>query len=374
MMSSEYIVTEIKWNGNSFLAAALYTDGLLSALRISREKDESITGNIYQGIVDSVSKNIASAFIDIGRGSLCFLTLGNEKLNASEKTAVQITKDASGVKQPCCTRKLSISGKYAVVSEGKEGIAYSSRLSREQKELLAKWIDPEAVKGLHFLLRTNAAGADKADLNRELAELGEELRGIRRKAEKAKSGTLLYAPRPFYVQMLRDLYDKPDRILSDIPKIAEELNGEYYSDRRMPLTELSGLQHDLEKLMRKVVWLKSGAFLVIEQTEAFAAIDVNTGKCMKGRIAEETYRAVNLEAAEEAARQISLRNLSGMILIDFINLSNPDHEEELFNVMKKLLRRDRVHAEAVDLTKLGILEILRQKIEKPLAEELQGND
>jgi len=373
-MPSDYIVTELTRNGEKFLAAALYEDGSLAMLRMEKEQSDSITGCIYRGVVDSVSKNISSAFIDIGRKDLCFLTMGKQKVLPSSKVTVQITKDAAGLKQPCCSLKLSVPGRFAVVSDTKEGISYSSKLTAEQKDLIGKWIDPAAASGFHFLIRTNAAYADKASLNAEIAGLSARLQSIREKAETAKSRTLLYAPKPFYVQMLRDFYKEPDRVRSDIPKIAEELSCPLYEDRSLSLADLKGLPHDLDRLTQKKVWLKCGGFLVIEQTEAFASIDVNTGKCLKGRIAEETYRKVNLEAAAEAARQISLRNLSGMILIDFINMENPDHSEELFSVMKKLLRKDHVHAEAVDLTKLGILEILRQKIEKPLSETLGGTN
>jgi ribonuclease G len=109
---------------------------------------------------------------------------------------------------------------------------------------------------------------------------------------------------------------------------------------------------------------------VIEQTEAFVSIDVNTGRCTKGRIPEETYRKVNLEAAAEIARQLALRNLSGIILVDFIKLENEDHRDELIHVMQKLVKKDQVRTEAVDLTPLGIMEIVRHKVRKPLAEIL----
>ena len=118
------------------------------------------------------------------------------------------------------------------------------------------------------------------------------------------------------------------------------------------------------------MWLKSGAYLVIEKTEAFTSVDVNTGKCERGRHASETYRRINHEAAEEVIRQIILRNLSGMILVDFINMENPDHKEELVNVARKLARRDPLRMEIVDLTPLGIMEIIRRKAERPLSEIL----
>jgi ribonuclease G len=140
----------------------------------------------------------------------------------------------------------------------------------------------------------------------------------------------------------------------------------------LTLAQLFNLEHDLDRLSQKIVWLKSGAYLVIERTEAFVIIDINTGRCTRGKIPEETYRKINLEAGEEILRQLRLRELSGMILIDFINLESEDHREELVNVMKKRARKEHRKTEVIDLTKLGILEMVREKKGKPLDEILSG--
>ena len=127
----------------------------------------------------------------------------------------------------------------------------------------------------------------------------------------------------------------------------------------------------MEEIRHEKVWLKSGGFLVIQQTEAFVSIDVNSGKFTGRKKMQETYRKINLEAAGEIARQLQLRNLSGLILIDFINMENPDHQDELFHVLQKHLRRDPVKAKAVDITPLHILEMTRKKVRKPVIEELR---
>ena len=123
--------------------------------------------------------------------------------------------------------------------------------------------------------------------------------------------------------------------------------------------------------LHEKIWLKSGGFLVIQQTEAFVSIDVNSGKYTGKKKAEETYRKINLEAAAEIARQIRLRNLSGIILVDFINMENPDHQDELFHVLQKYLRKDPVKCKAIDITPLHILEMTRQKVRRPLIEDLR---
>ena len=399
----EYLVCKIQYRDRDFIAAALYEDRKLVFLRVEPDGEPSLVGNVYRGVVDSVSRNIGGAFVDIGDRSLCFLPLKRHShVQASSGILVQVVKDASGRKEPVLTDNIRISGKYAVLSMQASPAAYSTKLTPEEKRVLCKWMEdagrpdgtgslPEDAGGRSLpygvIVRTNASRARKPDFLDEIGSMAGQMDAIRSSYAKAKKGELLWKPEPFYVQALRDLYEAPDRCFTDIPSVAGELSRftdqpagtEYPEDgaiyraeagKAFSLPELYGLPHELDRLTQKIVWLKSGAFLVIEQTEAFVSIDVNTGRCTKGRIPEETYRKVNLEAAAEIARQLALRNLSGMILVDFIKLENEDHKDELIHVMQKLVRKDQVRTEAVDLTPLGIMEIVRHKVRKPLAEVL----
>lgn len=399
----EYLVCKIQYRERDFIAAALYEDRKLVFLRMEPDGEPSLVGCVYRGVVDSVSRNIGGAFVDIGERTLCFLPLKRHShVQASSGILVQVVKDASGRKEPVLTDNIRISGKYAVLSMQASPAAYSTKLTPEEKRVLCKWMEdagrpdgtgslPEDAGGRSLpygvIVRTNASRARKPDFLDEIGSMAGQMDAIRSSYAKAKKGELLWKPEPFYVQALRDLYEAPDRCFTDIPSVAGELSHftdqpagtEYPEDgaiyraeagKAFSLPELYGLPHELDRLTQKIVWLKSGAFLVIEQTEAFVSIDVNTGRCTKGRIPEETYRKVNLEAAAEIARQLALRNLSGMILVDFIKLENEDHKDELIHVMQKLVRKDQVRTEAVDLTPLGIMEIVRHKVRKPLAEVL----
>ena len=399
----EYLVCKIQYRERDFIAAALYEDRKLVFLRMEPDGEPSLVGCVYRGVVDSVSRNIGGAFVDIGERTLCFLPLKRHShVQASSGILVQVVKDASGRKEPVLTDNIRISGKYAVLSMQASPAAYSTKLTPEEKRVLCRWMEdagrpdgtgslPEDAGGRSLpygvIVRTNASRARKPDFLDEIGSMAGQMDAIRSSYAKAKKGELLWKPEPFYVQALRDLYEAPDRCFTDIPSVAEELSHftdqpagtEYPEDgaiyraeagKAFSLPELYGLPHELDRLTQKIVWLKSGAFLVIEQTEAFVSIDVNTGRCTKGRIPEETYRKVNLEAAAEIARQLALRNLSGMILVDFIKLENEDHKDELIHVMQKLVRKDQVRTEAVDLTPLGIMEIVRHKVRKPLAEVL----
>ena len=399
----EYLVCKIQYRKRDFIAAALYEDRKLVFLRMEPDGEPSLVGCVYRGVVDSVSRNIGGAFVDIGERTLCFLPLKRHShVQASSGILVQVVKDASGRKEPVLTDNIRISGKYAVLSMQASPAAYSTKLTPEEKRVLCKWMEdagrpdgtgslPEDAGGRSLpygvIVRTNASRARKPDFLDEIGSMAGQMDAIRSSYAKAKKGELLWKPEPFYVQALRDLYEAPDRCFTDIPSVAGELSRftdqpagtEYPEDgaiyraeagKAFSLPELYGLPHELDRLTQKIVWLKSGAFLVIEQTEAFVSIDVNTGRCTKGRIPEETYRKVNLEAAAEIARQLALRNLSGMILVDFIKLENEDHKDELIHVMQNLVRKDQVRTEAVDLTPLGIMEIVRHKVRKPLAEVL----
>lgn len=184
------------------------------------------------------------------------------------------------------------------------------------------------------------------------------------------------AVRDAYTQELQEIItDDPEiyeRLSTFLPVFSKEGSEQLrlYQDKLLPLYKLYRLEHALEEAVRERVWLGSGGFLVIQQTEAFVSIDVNTGKYTGKKKAEETFRKINREAAAEIARQLRLRNLSGIILIDFINMENPDHQDELLHVLDKQLRRDPVKAQVIDMTALHIVEVTRKKVRRSLAEDL----
>lgn len=429
---NDFIVTGIVRGDRKFLAAAYYEERKLTELSVMPAKEESLVGKIYVGYVESTVKNIGGAFIRISKDFKCFLpdyakmksrTAGSDSAQTSNSQGhmlVRITKDAAGVKEAVCSTVIELAGRYSVISPGKTSLSISKKLDDEQRELIKKWINPHDYPGLHILIRTNAARARKQEIQDELSSLSASLNDIMRRAADAKPGTCVYSPEPFYISMMRDLYTAPDRALSDIPRVAEELR-EYLTEhaertetdkpkqhltdrttrtqnagtgedtdkadnpvgdagenpclihpRTLTLAQLYNLEHDIDRLCDRIVWLKSGAYLVIDRTEAFVIIDINTGRCTRGKVPEETYRKINLEAGEEILRQLRLRELSGMVLIDFINLESEDHREELVNVMKKRAGKEHRRTEVFDLTKLGILEMVREKKGKPLDEVIFG--
>ena len=220
------------------------------------------------------------------------------------------------------------------------------------------------------------SGVSEEQIREEYNELAEKLDWMQNHGFQRSCFSLLYKEIPFYEKYIQGCKEQDyDRIITDDREIYEILSEKYkeklvlYEDTSYSLVNLLNLNKQLEQALGKTVWLKSGGNLVIEPTEALTVIDVNTGKAIEGkRNRETTFFKTNLEAAIESARQIRLRNLSGIILIDFIDMKKKEHQQELLNLLRTELSKDKVNTTLVDITKLGLVEITRMKINKPLRE------
>lgn len=369
-------------------------------LRLEPADQKSILGNIYVGQVENLASNIRAAFVRFGDGKKGYLPLsegenaiftsgrkGGVSLRPGDELLVQVSRDAMKGKLAALTTNLNFTGKYLVLTTGNKKIGFSAKLSREETAPARKWLTSEMEdheRGYGLIVRTNAADAPKEEFLHELEYLKKLYQKVAVTGRNRTCYSLLYEAEPFYLAAVRDIYSRDlEEIVTDIPEIYKRIS-EYlvdfmpqeqeklrlYNDSLLPLYKLCRLETALEEIRREKIWLNSGGFLVIQQTEAFVSIDVNSGKYTAKKKAEETYRKINLEAAREIARQLRLRNLSGIILIDFINMENPDHRDELFHVLQKYLRRDPVKSRAVDITPLHILEMTRKKIRRPVTEEL----
>lgn len=370
-------------------------------LMLEEKGKKSILGNIYVGQVENIAANIQAAFVMIDPDTRCYLPLsdvknpvfssgrtGDAPLRPGDMLLVQVSREAMKGKLPAITTNLNFTGKYLVLTTGEKKIGFSKKLIQEEKNKLNKWLEEErAVSPREYgiVVRTNAGEASKEEFLTELSFLKSLYEKTAVYGRSRTCFSCVYETEPFYMNAVRDTYSKHlDEIVTDIPEVFEHItaylkevsHGEenkvrLYEDALLPLYKLYRIGIALEEVQKQKVWLKSGGFLVIQQTEAFVSIDVNSGKFTGKKKAEETYRKINLEAAGEIARQLRLRNLSGIILIDFINMENPDHQDELFHVLQKHLRKDSVKAKAVDITPLHILEMTRKKVRRPLSEDLK---
>lgn len=388
-------------HGVSCTVAALSEEERIVEIRLESDQEKSILGNIYTGQVENIASNIQAAFVQIEPGKRCYYPLaeaqravfsagrkGNGPLRPGDELLVQVSRDAMKGKLPALTSNLNFTGRYLVLTTGDKKFGLSSKLAQEDRHRLSGWLKEEAErpdKEFGIIVRTNAADASKEEILKEL----EWLKGRYHKAvvqgRNRTCFSLVLETEPFYVAAVRDAYGRDlDEIITDVPEIREMILGyleeispelkeklRFYQDKLLPLYKLYRVETALDAIQKEKVWLNSGGFLVIQQTEAFVSIDVNSGKYTGKKKMEETFRKINLEAAAEISRQLRLRNLSGIILIDFINMENPDHRDELFHVLQKLLRKDPVKSRAIDITPLHILEMTRKKVRRPVIEDIR---
>lgn len=361
-------------------------------------------GSIYAGKINHVVKNINAAFVDLTQNRRAFLPLDGKtkprllnrpydgRLLAGDEILVQVEREAVKTKDPVVTAELSFSGRYAVLipSEAPGRLVFSGKLDTAAKKRLKEYLPPEelteVLKNASLIIRTNAGELTESpplvsDIRR-LAALAEQVLSI---ADKRTCYSCLYRPARPYLMEIRDTYtDQYDTIITDDRELYEEtadfLRAQYpeelsrlqfYEDSRVSLFNLYGLTAKLKEATETRVWLKSGGYLVIEPTEALTVIDVNSGKYSGKKGIRDTFRLINREAALEIARQLRLRNLSGIILVDFINMEEADDRQNLLDFLSAQLKRDPVKTALIDMTPLGLVEITRKKIRRPLKEQLE---
>lgn len=371
--------------GDDLYICAVFEDQNLDDVIVDEVGDDSLkTGEIYICKVSHVVKNINAAFVEVKKGVMCYLSLkesgiGMEKICAGMEFPVQVKKAAVKSKQAVVSRKLEFSGKYAVVTTINRTKSISAKIrSAKKRAELGEILDELREEEFGIILRTNCEEAEREVILNECKELLSEAASVTETAKNRVCFSRIYDSPMEFVKFLRDhkagVFDRiitDDnecfRMLSDSSYFSGE-NIVFYEDASYSLDKLLGIRSKLKKAMTKHVWLKSGGSLVIEPTEALTVIDVNTEKAIEGkRNSETTFFKINTEAAREAARQIRIRNLSGIILIDFIDMKEKEHVTMLLRELENEFRKDRVRTTVVDITKLGLVEITRMKTRKPLS-------
>ena len=345
--------------------------------------------HIFIGKVTKIVQNIEAAFVKITPDIECFLPLSEvfphgRRLVEGDEILVQVTKDAIKTKAPAVSMNVSLSGKYLVLTREKKNIGISNKISRADRQRLKALTEhfPDTEYGM--IVRTNAATASDEDIRTESEQLRSIFEQLLKTYNTRTVYSCLYQSPPDYIAQIRDYgIDRVGQIVTDDKNVydtmmhsfskGQEMPDEwlrFYQDSMLSLCKLYSLESKIGEALQKKVWLKSGGYLVIEQTETLSVIDVNTGKFTGKKTAEDTFYKINLEAAEEAAKQIRLRNLSGMILIDFINLSEAEKELELIQKLKNLLRKDPIKSDYIDVTGLKLVELTRKKVKRSLSEQL----
>lgn len=381
------------------ILSLLIRDNRILSIQVQKPQEHGV-GSIYLGKVRNLSENIGAAFVNLGQDYTAFLSLSqlqhavvtnrvfDGKLKAEDEILVQITKEPMKSKQAGVTANLSLSGNYVVVkANGHKAspIQVSSKLSRKQKN---RFCTLEALRQIgqrcQIVVRTNAGTLeDETPLIQEASSLAERLDYILQIADKRTCYSCLYETKPDYIHFIQNAYTAEyDEIVTDLPEVYKTLlealpelspcaSLRFYEDNLLPLHKLYAVESRLKELLDRKVWLKSGGYLVIEPTEALISIDVNSGKYERGKDKEEAIFKINLEAAEMIALHLRARNLSGMILVDFINMKDREQEQKLIEHMRNLLHKDSIHADVVDMTGLGLMEITRKKVRPSLKEQLE---
>ena len=388
-MKTKFVITKY----NDILLCAVYEDDKLMEF-IFPETDSVPVGSIYIGHIKDIAKNINAAFVDIGGGTIGYLPLDkSHDYHVEQDIMVQVAKEAVKTKDMVLTTDISLAGKYLALSADRPGIGISKKITSDEtrdrlKNLIIETIESESeytdfLKNIGVIVRTNAAEAPEDELKHELIELAATFVDIKTKAPMRKCYSRLYAPVSEYLARIRDSRGTVEKIVTDIPEIYEECKQYFagssdildvislYDDEVLPLIKLYSIETDIKVAHNRIVWLKSGGYLVIEHTEALTVIDVNTGKNIKGKNKEKVFLETNLEAIAESARQMRLRNISGIIIIDLINLQYQSDNKKMISALKDELKKDRVHVKFIDITPLGLAEITREKIHKSINEILR---
>ncbi len=387
------------------LCGLLCVGNRLIAAQVLQEEGNRI-GAIYIGKVKNVVKNLAACFVEIAEGEICFLACKDAKapilLNRKydgrilqgDELLVQISREAQKTKQASVTADISISNEYGAFTVGAAGIGYSNKLTGLKKAAL-KALLPEtelmnelrSQTNLGLVIRTKAGECTEEVLLQKLQALYEELQFLIQTAAHRTCFTCVrQAPEDFETVLDKLAYPyEYNEIITDNATLLSNLETycnehlpdkkvRLYEDADFDLSKLYSLEQKMDTALNARIWLKSGGYLVIEHTEALTVIDVNSGKyeprgASQNRNASSAVNLVNREAAEEIALQLRLRNLSGIILVDFINMNSKEAEEELLEIMRNLVRKDKVKTTVIDMTALGLMEITRKKQNKPLREQ-----
>ena len=385
---------------NNQLLTALLSDKKLVEVHVNEETSQSLVGNIYIGRVQNIVKNIEAAFVEIQKGFVCYLPLTDIKkpiftnrlskdiskpLCVGDELVVQVIRDGLKTKQHAVSTNISISGDFVVLSYGDDGIGISTKIKGEKRNRLKLFLEETLSKSNQdtqygFVLRTNAGTLCEEEFFRiqdERIKIQDTFQQILSIASYRPAFTCLYSKKSNYSleQIYREDYEE---IVTDQKEVYEELKKEkeqeklevdirYYNDEYLSLMNLYGIESKIKEALGERIWLKSGGYLIIEPTEALTVIDVNTGK-FEGNFtsSEETMLKINLEAAKEVAWQLRLRNLSGIIIVDFVNMDLKEHQNILLNTMQQAVSHDPVQTNVVGFTRLGLMEITRKKKNKPL--------
>jgi ribonuclease G len=388
---------------------AMVENGVLQEVLIERASKRGLVGNIYKGKVCRVLPGMQAAFVDIGLERAAFLHIGDINNNAAQHISqvlhdgqnllVQVIKNPLGTKGARLTTQISIPSRYLVlIPEITTNVGVSQRIVGDERGRLLNIVnnylnsnpvfscgreENQTKPRCGFIIRTAAEGISEATLQSDMEFLCRVWHSILEKTKNSKTMSLIYEDFPLKIRVMRDLVGmtvEKIRIdsretFNEMSKFSEEFVPEllplleHYTGER-PIFELYNIEEEIDRALDKHVDLKSGGYLVIDQTEAMTTIDVNTGKFVGHRNLEETIFKTNLEATQAIARQIRLRNLGGIIIVDFIDMIDPEHRRQVIRSLEKSLEKDHAKTYISDISALGLVQMTRKRTRESLEQML----
>jgi ribonuclease G len=390
---------------------------LLTELHVERRRHRSIVGNIYKGVVTNVLPGMQAAFVDVGLPKDAFLFAGDytanlgdyerlmlaeseeeegieveeverreasvpieDLLRKGQEVLVQVSKESLGTKGARITSFISLPGRYLVFMPQAQRVGVSRRIKDDrERERLRQIVRGLRPTGGGFIVRTVAEGKGEEEFASDIQFLLRLWEQVQARHQQATAPALLHEERDLIFRVVRDLFSpEVEEFLVDTPAAYARCM-EYTSslvptqasrvklyEGRVPVFEATGIEKEIEKALRRRVWLKSGGYIVIDHTEALVAIDVNTGKYVGKRDFEQTVLKINLEAVGEVVRQIRLRDLGGIIIIDFIDMEREEHRQQVFQALKKALAEDKARSNVLEISELGLVEMTRKRVRQDL--------
>lgn len=376
-----------KLNNLSYLL--IYEGNELAECHPLQDRQSLQIGNIYIGRVEKVVKNIQSAFIRLDAEHVGYLPLNDKpalvlnrtlpkglpSIAESDYILVQVEQEPQKMKQARVTGNINIAGRYVALDLQKGTIGVSKKIKNVER---VKELKNLSVSNYGCVFRTVCEHVDNQIILSEYESLSKELDKLIHKAFYEKRIGCIKEGCTEYVAILEEYgIDRIDEVKTDLPEVVERLKDivssvVFYDDRDYPLFKLLNMETEISRLLSSKVWLKSGGFLVIEPTEAMVVIDVNSGKSIGKKNKDAHILKLNLEAAEEITKQLRLRNLSGIIMIDFINMRVEEDRQQVVKCLEQGLKRDKIPGYFVEITKLGVFELTRKKVRRPLHEVVSG--
>lgn len=387
---------------------AVLEEGHLVELYVERAPDQRLVGNIYKGLVKNVLPGMQAAFVDIGLEKNAFLYVEDalsdvlmygeasivvkesirpnirDIVKEGQELTVQIAKEPVGSKGARVTTQITLPGRYLVLMPAVDYIGISRRIEdvkeRERLKTIAERIKP-ANMGL--IVRTVAENAEADELEQDINSLLKIWDRIKQRSLQVSGPNIIHRDLELVQRILRDIFSddvtklsvnsRPvlERVIEFLDVTDVNLKGKVFLSDTANLFAKYAIDHELTQALKRKVWLKSGGYLIIDQVEALTAIDVNTGKFVGSTDLADTILKTNLEAAKEIVRQLRLRNIGGIIIIDFIDMLEDDHRQEVIRTLEEELRKDKVKTHILGITPLGLVEMTRKKVRQSLASTLE---